>query len=578
MPTRALETRRDIMLESHQMARAFRADMPDWRQLLEGDLWQEARQRAVGGPRVIIAATTAGDAVTSPLETALGVALTLRGADVRFLLCDQTLPACSLAHGWHFEDPEEFVRDGPSRRNCPSCWRPARQAFEQLSLPLIPLSSLLGEDERRLAREVSQSVALEEVPDFVYAGVAAGEHAMSGVLKFFARGELAAARWAEPTLRRFLHAALLTQAAVTRAIEVHQPGVFLFNHGVYVPLGVIGDVCRRDKVRVVTWIPAYRSQTCIFSHDDTYHKTLLTEPVSAWTERPWTEQHESEIQMYLQSRWKASSFDWLRYNESPQEDVQAIAAEVGIDFTKTTIGLLTNVVWDAQGCYPANAFANMIEWVLETIRYFRDRPELQLLIRVHPAEVDPSVIRSNQPIIAEIDKVFRQLPENVFIIPPESRVSTYVAMSRCNAVLIYATKTGVEMAARGIPVIAAGEAWIRNKGITRDATSAEHYRQLLDELPASPMPPEQVQRALQYAFHFFFRRMIPMQLWQAQAGPVKVRVASVDQLQAGQDRGLDLVCAGILEGTPFVYEADNYLTQWRGPDVNAMAVASSGMI
>ncbi|MGO8381610.1 hypothetical protein ACC745_39445, partial [Rhizobium ruizarguesonis] len=52
---------------------------------------------------------------------------------------------------------------------------------------------------------------------------------------------------------------------------------------------------------------------------------------------------------------------------------------------------------------------------------------------------------------------------------------TYSLCEGSNAVIIYGTKTGVEMTAKGIPVIVAGEAWIRNKGLTLDADTPENY-------------------------------------------------------------------------------------------------------
>jgi hypothetical protein len=151
------------------------------------------------------------------------------------------------------------------------------------------------------------------------------------------------------------------------------------------------------------------------------------------------------------------------------------------------------------------------------------------------------------------------LPANVFLIGPESQVSTYAVMARCNAVLIYGTKTGVELASMGIPVIVAGEAWIRNKGITLDAASASEYFKLLDRLPLDqPMSDHQVQRARRYAFHFFFRRMIPLEFMEPSQDDLPYRLAlrSVFDLEPGQSRGLDVICDGILHGTPFIYLAE----------------------
>ena len=59
---------------------------------------------------------------------------------------------------------------------------------------------------------------------------------------------------------------------------------------------------------------------------------------------------EAEIVEYLNSR-RYGTRDWIRYIENPQEDIAAIAAEIGVDFSKPSVGLLTNVVWDAQVHY-----------------------------------------------------------------------------------------------------------------------------------------------------------------------------------------------------------------------------------
>ncbi|MEJ2529521.1 MAG: hypothetical protein P8Z39_05440, partial [Gammaproteobacteria bacterium] len=203
--------------------------------------------------------------------------------------------------------------------------------------------------------------------------------------------------------------------------------------------------------------------------------------------------------------------DWVSFHRDPEFDIEAIRRETGIDFSRPTVGLLTNVVWDAQLHYKANAFPSMLDWLIKTIKYFAKRPDLQLLVRVHPAELT-GTLPTRQPAVDEIRCAFPLLPPNIFIIPPESRISTYVAMSQCNAVLIYGTKTGVELTASGIPVIVAGEAWIRGKGVTFDAVSEVDYFRLLDSLPLSSRLDELThERALKYAYHFFFRRMIPLE-------------------------------------------------------------------
>lgn len=183
------------------------------------------------------------------------------------------------------------------------------------------------------------------------------------------------------------------------------------------------------------------------------------------------------------------------------------------------------------------------------------------MIRVHPAEIR-GILPSRQPIVDEIKKAFPRLPKNIFIIPPESQISTYAVMSQCNAVIIYGTKTGVELASMSIPIIVAGEAWIRNKGISLDASSAEHYFRLLDQLPfKAPLDKATVQRARKYAYHFFFRRMIPLEFMEPTSGwpPFKIQLSGLQDLLPGRSGGLDIICEGILKGTDFIYPAEQYV-------------------
>ena len=105
---------------------------------------------------------------------------------------------------------------------------------------------------------------------------------------------------------------------------------------------------------------------------------------------------------YLSSR-REGLFDWIVFHRPKRQDQQEIASRLGLDPGKPVIGLLTNVTWDAQLHYPANAFPNMLEWLVQTCEYFATRPDLQLLIRVHPAEIS-GFPPSRQPILAELRK------------------------------------------------------------------------------------------------------------------------------------------------------------------------------
>jgi hypothetical protein len=545
----------------YRVLTSFRPPIPDWSALIAHDrwLWENALAEAEGGKRILIATSTGRHQSLISVESILGVALTLRGADVHLLLCDEFLPACMEATVHHTREVN-FVKQGPKPSLCDSCFRTGRKMYEPLGLPLHLYGEWVTPQEQAQARQLAGSISFNEIEHHRLDDLAVGEHALAGALRYFVRGTLEEEPNAEPVLRRYFQASLLTAYALRRLIDVFNYDVIVFHHGIYVPQGIIGEVARRKGVRVVNWNPAYRKKCFIFTHEDTYHHQLMKEPTATWKTMRWTPDHERQIMDYLKSRWQGTQ-DWIWFHEDPQENVATIAEEFNIDLSKPAIGALTNVMWDAQLHYPTNAFDSMLDWMLQTIDYFCQRSEMQLIIRIHPAEIR-GTLHSCQPMLDEIHKAFPDLPSNIIVIPPESQVSTYAVMMKCDSVIIYGTKTGVELTSQGIPVIVAGEAWIRGKGLTIDVDSIPGYFDILDRLPFNErMNEDQVRESRKYAYHFFFRRMIPLSFMEPHSGwpPYQARLTGLRNLLPGEEPGLDVICEGILNGAEFVYREEEML-------------------
>src|SRR6186713_28076 len=528
---------------------------PDWRALLSADagLWQSARADAAGGPRVLMATSIGSYAHAATLESVLAAALTFRGAEVHALLCDGAMTACAECDASLYPDLAQFAEHGPSRDLCRNCVSPAERVYAQLGIKVHKYSEWLTEGDRAEARRIATTIPFAEIESFTLDGLVIGEHAHAGALRFFATGALDDEPMAEPIVRRYLESALRVAFATRRLLRSIQFSSTVFTHGIYVPWGIVGEVARQEGVHVSTWNVAYRKRRFIFSHDNTYHHTLMNEPREHWENLALSEQQERELMHYLSSR-RDGLFDWIVFHRPKTDDPKELPSLLGLDPSKPVIGLLTNVSWDAQLHYPANAFDSMLDWLVQTCRYFEDRRDLQLLIRVHPAEIS-GFPPSRQPVLGELRKVIPQLAANIVVVPPESELSTYALMSLCNSVIIYGTKTGVELTSRGTPVIVAGEAWIRNKGLTCDASSPEEYFRILDRLPfPSRLDAAMMARARRYAYHFFFNRMIPLPFIEPHAGNsiYRLRLNSLRHLLPGESAGLDTICNGILRGTPFV--------------------------
>jgi hypothetical protein len=521
--------------------------------LAEDPAWRRSLEASRSGPRVMIATNTGGHFAIDTIDRLLGAALTMRGAAVTHVLCDAALPACQMCEFSLTPDVAALARSGPDKLLCGYCYEPAQKRLDALGLATRRLGEGLGDGDRSEAKALAENATIASLNDLSFHGVPIGEHALAGALRFFARSDLENEPCGEAVLRRYVEAAALTAAAYARLIEGVKPEVLVAHHGIYTPQGLAVAVARAKGVRAATWNPAYRRHCFIFSHDDSYHYTLMNEPETAWREPPFSDAERARTRAYLHSR-RGGEGDWIKFHRNAGAAGGDVVAQLGLDPNKPLIAAYTNVFWDAQLHFPTNAFASQKEWLERTIAWFAARPDVQLVIRIHPAEVSGSP-PSRQLARDVIAARFPHLPANVRVVGPESALSSYELAERADAALIFGTKLGVELSAIGIPVIVAGEAWVRGKGFTHDASSPADYAAKLALLPfGKRLDPDAQDLALRYAHHFFFRRMIELPFVEPQPGPRRFRVAidGAADLAAGRWPGLDATCAGILAGAPFI--------------------------
>ena len=549
---------RPIRLLNLRLRNRYRG-LPHWR-VLKGDgkgAWHEAVE-AASGPKVLIATSVGAHMAANTLDSLLAVALTLRGARVHGLLCDRALPACLACESTWWPDGEHFVGHGPERTLCRSCFGPAAHMWSDLGLTVNLFGTYTTEADRNAAWHLANETAEQDLDGLEYLGVRVGMHARSGALRYFAIGNFDREPNALAVRRRFLAAAIVATTALDRLFAKEGYDVCVAHHGIYVPQGLLIDLARKHHVRLVTWNIAYRTGSFIFSHDDSYHFTLMDEPTSVWENLPWNPALQHALDNYMTSR-AAGTMDWVSYHDGTGQSLADLKKQFGIDFDKPTIAAFTNVLWDAQVFYPSNAFPGMLDWLIETICYFAKRPDLQLVIRVHPAEIK-NPTKSREMVVGELTRLMPQLPPNVFVIPPTASANSYAIARAANAAIIYGTKMGVELAYMGVPTIVAGESWARNKGITLDVASREGYLALFDRLPlAERLDARTKRRAERYAFHFFFRRTIPLEFLTVRKNawpPFHLAVETLDTLRPGRSLGLDIICDGILKHDPFIYPAE----------------------
>jgi capsule polysaccharide modification protein KpsS len=270
---------------------------------------------------------------------------------------------------------------------------------------------------------------------------------------------------------------------------------------------------------------------------------MVSEPTSNWDSLVLSSTEDSALDKYMSSRWRGEN-DWIKFSDTKVDRDKSFKDKS--DFYLA----LTSVTWDAEIHYESRAFENMREWLVTTIEYFKVNSNQELVIRVHPAEIT-SPNKSRESMFSFVNSLDIERFPNITVIKPDSNVSTYNLIEKSRAVIVYNTKTGIEAAYRNKPVIVAGESWIRGKGIGWDANNPLDYIKILDLFKDSvAMSPIQSLKAKQYAYHFFFRRMIRVAIFakpHSSEWLFPTRNVNLKDLVGRNDQNFQEILSGITE-------------------------------
>ena len=509
--------------------------------------------------KTFLISTLSGGLLTSIVfESLLGVSLKSRGHDVEFLLCDGILSACIMCT-YKDIDEDTYIKEGP-KKTCNSCFLNAYSFFKTTKIKIRVLSDYLSDEDKLSIKNLSfENKTLDELRKYSIENTAIGEHAYAGALRYYGVTELDSSINSKKILIEYLKSGVKSYLATKKLFEIKKYDEVILNHGIYVPQGVVNLVAKEKKINVTNWCPGVRKKSFCLTRGDTYHRSLIYENNDNWEKISYNDQIDYRIKDYLQSRLYGKR-DWIHFHKEPDFDIDNLLNKIKVDKNKPIIGLPSNVMWDAQIDFPSNFFKNFLEWVFFTIDYFTSRPDIQLLIRIHPAEIDKTK-PAKQRLKDEILKKYKSLPSNIFLVEAENKISTYPLMKICNSILIYGTRMGIELTALGMPVIVCGEGFIRNKNIAIDILSKEHYSKVLKQLPLENYQVD-ILRAKKYAYHFFFRRTILVN--SIIEKPMQWPNIDIDKnlnkiLMEKSDPGLEKIIKCFEDGSDFIFNEFNHL-------------------
>jgi len=459
------------------------------------------------------------------ISTALARALALRGHSVTALRCDGFIPQCEHTIG---RQPQ------PS---CRRCARSMQAAEEAAGLPASGSAEFLSGADRRHAEQVVESTAPASRARLVVDGVPLGRLAVRE-LQRFARGAVDDPA-GDPAFRSWLVTAHVLSTMMDRALETLKPDLVLATNGRVLHAAVLAARARQRGVRVVTWdTEPTHPDALIFSH----HDEAATVPLDA----SWVEARERPLSRIEREALRAFATRWAVSHHRAAGHMPE-----GLRDGARLVVACSNSAWDVAAVDRHVAFASMFEWLDAVVAGARRHPDVDVVIRAHPAErTGTPDLWSRTPVAATVRGRHAALPTNLHLVDAGDPVDTYALVARATVVMVYSSRIGLEAALAGTRPWIAGATTFRAKGFSRDLQDAADVDAAFVEPERDRLTPAEQALAEQFAYLWWFRALTRVP-WLCD-GHRMMPVPEDARLALGGDPVIDRLCEAIVTGAPFL--------------------------
>jgi hypothetical protein len=480
------------------------------------------------------------------IETVLAHAVLRRGGAPIFAYCGGRLPICDVM-------PVDAAPPMP----CHSCREYASGAIRAAGFDSVALHDVLdvGATVRIARKRVAGVTSVRECEAYVDQGLPLGRLVRVSVAWFLSRGTLSESPEVLETYRSFLVSGIVVARGLRAILKrTDAQRVFMLN-GTFFAESIMSALANQCGLPFGTYEKGFIHDSIVMTPGAP--ASHLKMPDDAWEEardRPLSGDVSEAVDAYLGSR-RSGGGALDNFWRHRVEDVNRIRGDLRLTEGRPLVVMFCNILWDSAVLGRDIAFASMGDWVLGGIRWAASHPDVDLVIRIHPAEVGlrnhPTRERMAEHIAAHVPV----LPSNVRVVEAGDPTSSYVFMDIAALGLVYTSTVGLELAARGVPVVVAADTHYRGRGFTVDPVSSDEYWRVADRLVVSPPDAPERERirelARRYAALFFFRfhNVLGAVTEDGRSRP-RIRTGTASDLDPGVDPAMDRVVTGILEGVP----------------------------
>jgi len=479
--------------------------------------------------------------------TILRWSMQLRGHETIVLGCDQAI--CNSCNSGSSPKLNKW--------QCERCFKYASLFHDYSGANIDWMKSLLINSDLDEAKNIINNLMPSEFYDFIYDGLPIGELVQVSIAHFMKTNKINLESETDILIyKNWLESAIIQVRSFGRYLDKIKPDKIVMINGLFSAERIMLELARLRNIDVICYEVGFKPETFFFNQNAPVNM-CNNEYWPHYKQKTLSESENNELDYYLIERNKGKGY-LINYFPNILTDKNVIANKFHIDFNKKTFLIFPNITWDSTLYNCDLFFDSMVDWILETISYFVDKNELQLIIRTHPAETRLENA-DRDPVLKIIKNHFPSLPSNIIVLPSDSNVSSYLLMENAYCGIVYGSTTGIEMGLRGVPVITVGKIYYRDQGVSIDPNSKEEYFNILNEFSNSSYSFDRklsVELWRRYAYFAIFRSALPLSQLTYSTTQVFPSISFEDarDLLPGKSKSLDIICEGIANSGKFLIE------------------------
>ena len=437
-----------------------------------------------------------------------------RGDSIDYLYCDRTFSSYCMSmasSGVGVDAPEEA-----KKAVCDRCTGVSRLVREQFGFAGHTVHSFLTNEEKREASDIASRASVGEMTAYKFEEIPIGKFALYEVIIQTKSISMDLSPVAERLYRLLLENCILTAFATRRALDQLKPDAGISYHTAYSYNRTFQHLAE-SRGRPVWFLNASFSAAELDTHlvaARSDPELLFRRMLADWDrfkDTPSSRPQLGAATDHLLSLMRGGGFAYStamkqRRNSALEQLGCSAGKKVMLAALSSYDELFAADAGDFGWSIQSPVFDDQIDWVRWLFDFARSRPDVHIVIRVHPREFPIGNVGSRSEHALMLEKAFANRPENVSINLPTDGIALYELLVGTDVVLIAWSSAGLEAGMLGIPVVTwFGEAMLFPRSLTFEARNRGEYGAMVEAALAAPWSLDRARQFYRWAVMMLVR-------------------------------------------------------------------------